>query len=110
MEQTPCLTAVFQQPNEETRSTGSQRQELLSLQSLGNSIVACRGFPGGASGKEPACQCRPKSQGCIPGSGRSPGGGYGNPLQYSCLENPMDRGAWWTAVYRVAESDTTEVS
>ena len=103
MEQTPCLTAVFQQPNEETRSTGSQRQELLSLQSLGNSIVACRGFPGGASGKEPACQCRPKSQGCIPGSGRSPGGGYGYPMQYSCLENPMDRGAWWVTVHRVTK-------
>ena len=55
-------------------------------------------FPGGASGKEPACQCK------RPGSGRSPGGGHGNPLQYSCLENPMDRGAWWAIVYRVAES------
>ena len=37
--------------------------------------------------------------GSIPGSGRSPGGGNGSPLQYSCLENPMDRGAWWAAVY-----------
>ena len=45
----------------------------------------------------------------IPGSGKSPGGGYGNPLQYSCLENPMDRGAWWTTVHRVAkQSDITE--
>ena len=44
-----------------------------------------------------------------PGSGRSPGGGHGDPLQYSCLENPMDRGAWQTIVHRVAkESDTTE--
>ena len=42
----------------------------------------------------------------IPGSGRSPGEGNGNPLQYSCLENPMDRGAWWATVYRVAESRT----
>jgi len=40
----------------------------------------------------------------IPGLGRSPGGGYGNPLQYSCLENPMDGGAWLAAVCRVAQS------
>ena len=42
----------------------------------------------------------------IPGSGRSPGGGHGNPLQYSCLENPKDRGAWWVTVHRVAKSWT----
>ena len=55
------------------------------------------GFPGGASGKEPGCQCRLEGRdvGLTPGLGRSPGGGHGNPLQYSCLENPMDRGAWW---------------
>ena len=44
----------------------------------------------------------------IPGSGRSTGRGHGNPLQYSCLENPMDRGAWRTVVHRVAELDMTE--
>ena len=42
----------------------------------------------------------------IPGSGRSPGEGNGNPLQYSCLENPMDRGAWYATVHRVAKSPT----
>ena len=44
--------------------------------------------------------------GLIPGSGRSPGEGHGNPLKYSCLENPMDRGAWWATVHRVTQSQT----
>ena len=44
----------------------------------------------------------------IPGSGRSLGGGHGNPLQYSCLENSMDGGAWWATDHRIAESDITE--
>ena len=44
--------------------------------------------------------------GSIPGSGRSPGGGHGNPLPYSCLENPMGRGAWWARVHRVTKSQT----
>ena len=44
--------------------------------------------------------------GSIPRSGRSPGGGHGNPLQYSCLENPMDRGAWQASVHRVSKSRT----
>ena len=68
------------------------------------------GFPGGVSGKEPTCQCRrhKRDMGLIPGPGRSPGGEHGNPLQYSCLENPMDRGAWRAAVRRIAELDTAE--
>ena len=44
--------------------------------------------------------------GSVPGLGRSPGGGHGNPLQSSCLENPMDRGTWWVTVHRVAQSWT----
>ena len=48
--------------------------------------------------------------GLIPGSGRSPGEENGNPLQFSCLENPMDRVAWWATVHRVAESDAAEVT
>ena len=64
------------------------------------------GFPGGSSGKEPACQCRRHRSGLDPWIGRSPGGGNGNPLQYSCLENPMDRGAWWAIVHRISKSWT----
>ena len=51
-----------------------------------------------------------RDMGSIPGSGRSPGGGYGNPLQYSGLENPKDRGAWQAMVHRVAKSDSTEAT
>ena len=62
------------------------------------------GFPGGSDRKEPACNAG--DLGLIPRLGRFPGGGHGNPLQYSCLENPMDRGAWWATVHRVAKSWT----
>ena len=51
-----------------------------------------------------------RDPGSIPGLGRSPGGGYGSPLQYSCLENSMDRGAWRATVYRATESDTTKAT
>ena len=59
---------------------------------------------GGSDGKESACNAG--DQGSIPGLGRSPGGGNGNLLQYFCLENSMDRGAWQTAVYGVTKSWT----
>ena len=62
------------------------------------------GFPGGLNGKESACNVG--NLGLIAGLGRSPGGGYGNPLQCSCLENPMDRGAWQAPVHGVAKSQT----
>ena len=54
-------------------------------------------FPGGSEGKASACDA--EDPGSIPGLGRSPGEGNGNPIQYSCLENPMDRGAWWPTVH-----------
>ena len=50
--------------------------------------------------------CNAGDLGLIPGSGRSPGEGNGNPLQYSCLENPLDGGAWWATVHGVAKSRT----
>ena len=70
---------------------------LLSRASLGGNT---RGFPGGSDGKEPACN--EGDPGLTPEWGRSPGGGNGNPLQYSCLENSMDRGAWRGTVCGVA--------
>ena len=51
-----------------------------------------------------------RDMGSIPGLGRSPGRGHGKPFHCACLENPMDRGAWWVMVHRVAESDTIEVT
>ena len=62
------------------------------------------GFPGDSDGKESACNV--EDPGSTPGLGRSPGGGYGNPFQYSCLENPMDRGIWWATVHEVRKSQT----
>ena len=62
------------------------------------------GFPGGSEVKASACNAGDLDS--IPGSGKSPGEGSGNPLQYSFLENPMDGGAWWAIVHRVAKSRT----
>ena len=62
------------------------------------------GFPGGSEGKASACNAG--DPGSIPWSGRSPGEGNGNPLHYSCLENPMDGGAWWAMVHRATKGRT----
>ena len=70
-------------------------------------LCSSKGFPDG-----PVVKSLPMNAGdirdvsSVPGWGRSPGGGHGNPLQYSCLESPMDRGAWWATLHRVAESRT----
>ena len=64
-------------------------------------------FPGGSVGKKSVCGAgEAEDSGSIPGSGRSPREGHGNPLQRSCLENPMHRGTWWVTVHRVAKSQT----
>ena len=81
-------------------------------QSLGNhsqypAINQKKGFPAGSVGKNPPAKAG--DAGLIAGQGRSPGGGNGHPLQYSCLEDPMGRGAWRATVHGVLkESDTTE--
>ena len=69
-------------------------------------VIACTlvEFLGDSDGKESACNAG--DLGSIPGAGRSPGERNGNPLQYSCLENSMDRGAWWAIVHGVTKSQT----
>ena len=75
---------------------------MFSVPSLGG-----QGFPGGSDSKESACNAG--DLGSVPALGRSPGEGKGYPRQYSCLENPMDRGAWWaTGPWGFKESDMTE--
>ena len=70
-------------------------------------LISYWGFPGGAAGKEPAYQSRDiKDVGLIHGLGGFSGGEHGNSLQYSCLENPMDRGAWQATVHKITKSRT----
>ena len=69
-----------------------------------DSLMTTLGFPGGSVSKESARNAG--HLGLIPGLGRSPGEGNGNPLQYPCLENSIDRGAWWARVNRVTKSQT----
>ena len=77
--------------------TGNKLQVNVSLQ-------VPLSFPGGSDSKESACSAGDLA--LIPGLGRSPGEGNGNPLQYSCLENPMNGGAWQAALHGVAKSQT----
>ena len=82
------------------------RQALPEMLTLAKQeqLMSNRGFPGGSNGEESACNAG--DLGSIPGSGRSPGEGHGNPLQYPCLENPMDRGAWQATFSGVTKSQT----
>ena len=94
-----CQTKEQQENREEKGPSSILAVSLLSLFADPN--------PGGASSKESACQRRKhKRQSWIPGLGRSPGGGHGNLLQYSCLKNLMDKGAWRTTVHGVTKSRT----
>ena len=76
--------------------------------SVFEALSGSEGFPGGSEAKVSACNVG--DLGSIPGSGRSPGEGNGNTLQYSCLENPMGGGVWWATIQSTGckESDTTE--
>ena len=67
-------------------------------------LIYCTTGCGGSDGKESACNA--EDSGSIPGSQRSPGEGNGNPVQYSCLENSMDRGVWWATIHGVRKSRT----
>ena len=67
-------------------------------------LVFALGFPGALVVKNPPANAG--DTGLIPGLGRCPGGGHGNPLQYSCLENSMDRGAWQATIHAIAKSQT----
>ena len=87
-------------------SSESKRKDQFQLRDSGCFIsIASQGLPGGSDSKDSACNDR--DLGLIPELGRSPGRGHGNPLQYSCLENPTERGAWQATVHRVTELDTT---
>ena len=93
-------------------TTGSQRsqinlgltQDYIHVPPFPTSVILLGYVPGGSEVKASACNVG--DLGSIPGLGRSPGEGNGNPLQYSCLVNPMDGGAWWATVHGVAKSRT----
>ena len=89
--------------NKENRKNRRLRDELGDYHVL---ITCLKGFPGHPEGKESACSAG--DLGLISGLGKAPAEGSGNPLQYSGMENSMDRGAWWVIVHGVAESDKTE--
>ena len=81
------------------RKKEKKKKVAYSLKCAAQLVLVVKNLPANAGDLRDA--------GLIPGSGRSPGGGHGNPLQYACLGNPMDRAGWQATVYGVAESDRT---
>ena len=104
----PALQAnsLLSEPPGKPKNTGmgslSLLQGIFLTQKFNQGLLNC--FPGGSDGKASACNAG--DPGSIPGSGRSSGEGNGNPFQHSCLENPMDGGAWLATVHGVAKSRT----
>ena len=102
-----CMVVLFVEARKftlkgEEQATGRWRgwiwdAEVCSCKEIFTTIQDYVGLPWWLRGNESACSAG--DMGSVPGSGRSPGGGHGNPLQYSCLENPMDRGAWQATVH-----------
>ena len=97
------LSSVRSNYNPHTWLLGMQNGTLKNSFSVSYTVKFRGGFPGSSVGKESACNSG--DPGLISGSGRSPGKGNGNPLQYSCLGNPIDRGAWQATVHGVARHD-----
>ena len=97
--QSQCL-ACAHLPTQSLDHQGSPRHRVF----FKKNYLIYLGFFDGSDSRESACNSG--DMGLIPGLGRSPGGGNGNPLQYFCLENLMDRGTWWVTVYKVAKSWT----
>ena len=90
-----CRLALIKR---DTHSEGSKEKLVRNYTGASQVALVVKNLPASAGDI--------RDTGSIPGLGRSPGGGHGNPLQYSCLENPMDREAWRATVHRVAKSQT----
>ena len=111
----PCLQATGQARMQSTETKGTHSLQTTGPDHSGGvsaeseylpskqNLLLFSGFPGGSGVKNLSANAGDVR--LIPGSGRSPGEGNGNPLQYSHLANPMDRGAWWATVHRETESD-----